>query len=154
MSTTTDNTNTTPPLLSNHFHFTHAITNITTLNPITLDIKTPNYQRWSYFCTITVGCFSLSNLLHGKPCPQNISLDDWERDDYLLQSWIYSTISDDLSSMIVSKTTSAHQFTSLASLFTDNKDYYTIQLEETFKFLKNGSLSIHDYCQTIKHTAD
>lgn len=36
----------------------------------------------------------------------------------------------------------------------DNKDYRAIQLEETFKSLKKGSLSIHDYCQTIHHITD
>lgn len=103
--------------ISNPFHLAHAITNIKSLIPLTLDIKNPNYQWWSHFFTITVGRFSLSDLLHGKPCPSNISLDDWERGDYLLQSWIYSTISDDLSSMVFSKTTYAHQlWTSLASL--------------------------------------
>lgn len=51
--------------------------------------------------------------------------------------------------------TSAHDlWTSLASLFTDNKDYRAIQLEEQFKSLKKGSLSIHDYCQKIKTTTD
>lgn len=43
---------------------------------------------------------------------------------------------------------------SLQSLFTDNKDNRAIQLKEHFKSLKNGSLSIHDYCQTIKSTID
>lgn len=57
--------------------------------------------------------------------------------------------------MIFSKTASAHQlWTSLASLFMDNKNYRAIQLEETFKSLKKGSLSIHDYCQTINHITD
>lgn len=35
---------------------------------------------------------------------------------------------------------------SLTSLFTDNKYYRAIQLEEKSKSLKNGSFSIHDYC--------
>lgn len=144
-----------PPFLSNPFHLSHAILNIKSLIPITLYIKTPNYQRWSHFFTITVGRFSLSDLLHGKPCPSNISLEDWEHGDFLLQSWIYRTISDNLSSMVFSKMASTHQlWMSLASLFTDNKDYRTIWLEEKFKSLKKGSLSIHDYCQSIKQTAD
>lgn len=57
--------------------------------------------------------------------------------------------------MFFSKTASAHHlWTSLASLFTDNKDYCAIQREEQFKSLKKGSLSIHNYCQTIKSIAD
>lgn len=130
----------TPPPLSNPFHLVHAITNIKTLIPITLDIKTPNYQRWSHFFTITVGCFSLSGQLHGKPCPPNISLDDWERGDFSLQSWIIGR--------------AIQLWMNLASLFTDNKDYRAIQLEEKFKPLKKGSSSIYDYCQTVKNIAD
>ncbi|XP_012834005.1 PREDICTED: uncharacterized protein LOC105954868 [Erythranthe guttata] len=41
----------------------------------------------------------------------------------------------------------------MSSLFTDNKDYRAIELEEKFKSLKKGTLSIHDYCQIIKTTA-
>ncbi|XP_012851781.1 PREDICTED: uncharacterized protein LOC105971473 [Erythranthe guttata] len=133
----------------NPFHLAHAISNIKSLIPVTLDLKNPNYQKWSHFFTITVGRFCLSDLLHGKPRPDSISADEWQRADYLLQSWIYGTISDDLSSMVLSKTSTA-----ISSLFTDNKDYRAIQLEEKFKSLKKGALSIHDYCQIIKTTAD
>lgn len=55
--------------------------------------------------------------------------------------------------MVLSKTAS-DLWISLASLFTDNQDYRAIQLEEQFISLKKGSLSIHDYCQCIKTTAD
>lgn len=54
--------------------------------------------------------------------PPSISPDDWQRGDYLLQSWIYNTISDDLSSMVFSKTAIAHDlWNSLASLFTTTR---------------------------------
>ncbi|XP_012847925.1 PREDICTED: uncharacterized protein LOC105967876 [Erythranthe guttata] len=57
--------------------------------------------------------------------------------------------------MVLSKTAKAHDlWKALASLFTDNEDYRAIQLEEQFKSLKKGSLSIHDYCQLLKTTAD
>lgn len=57
--------------------------------------------------------------------------------------------------MILSKTASAHDlWISLASLFTVNKDYRAIHLEEQFKSLKKGSLSIHDCYEKIKTTAD
>lgn len=57
--------------------------------------------------------------------------------------------------MVFSKTaTAADLWTYLSSLFSHNKDYRAIQLEEKFKSLKNGSLSIHDFCQLIKTTVD
>lgn len=150
MASTADETT-----LSNPFHLAHAISNIRTLIPVTLDIKTPNYQKWSHFFTVTVGRFSLTPLLLGLERPSNISNDDWTRGDFLLQSWIYSTITDDLSSMILSKTASAHDlWQALASLFTDNKEYRAIHLQEQFKSLKKSSLSIHEYCKLIKTTAD
>lgn len=141
--------------LPNPFHLAHAISNIQTLIPVKLDIKNRNYQIWSRFFLITTGRFALTDLLSGAERPPNIPPDDWTRGDFLLQSWIYSTSSPDLSSMILSKTASAPElWKSLASLFTDNQDYHAIQLEEHFKSLKKGSLSIHDYCQNIKTTAD
>ncbi|XP_012827373.1 PREDICTED: uncharacterized protein LOC105948688 [Erythranthe guttata] len=57
--------------------------------------------------------------------------------------------------MVLSKTSTASDlWNAISSLFTDNKDYRAIQLEEKFKSLKKGALSIHDYCQIIKTTAD
>lgn len=57
--------------------------------------------------------------------------------------------------MVLSKTASVHDlWQSLVSLFTDNKEYRAIQLEEQFKSMRKGSLSIHDYCQAIKTMAD
>lgn len=57
--------------------------------------------------------------------------------------------------MVFLKTASAADlWTSLASIFIDKKDYRAIQLEEKFRSLKKGNLSIHDYCQLIKTTAD
>ncbi|XP_012858207.1 PREDICTED: uncharacterized protein LOC105977439 [Erythranthe guttata] len=139
----------------NPFHLAHAISNIKSLIPVILDLKNPNYQKWSHFFTITVGRFCLSDLLHGKPRPDSISADEWQRADYLLQCWIYGTISDDLSSMVLSTTSTASDlWTGISSLFTDNKDYRAIQLEQKFKSLKKGTLSIHDYYQIIKTTAD
>ncbi|XP_012853856.1 PREDICTED: uncharacterized protein LOC105973379 [Erythranthe guttata] len=145
----------TPIMISNPFHLAHAISNIKALIPVTLDIKNPNYQKWSHFFIITTGRFCLTDLLLGNKKPDNISADEWQRADYLLQSWIYGTITEDLSSMVLSKTAMAHDlWKALASLFTDNEDYRAIQLEEQFKSLKKGSLSIHDYCQLLKTTAD
>ena len=57
--------------------------------------------------------------------------------------------------MVISPTATASDlWTALASLFTDNKDYRANVLEEQFKSLKKGTLSIHDYCQLLKTTAD
>lgn len=124
----------TTPLLPNPFHLAHALTNIKSIIPCTLDIKTPNYQKWSHFFTIVVGRFSLKPILDGDSRHSNISPDDWQRGDYLLQFWIYGTISNDFSSMILSKSANDHDlWTALASLFTDNKDYRAIQLEEQFQ---------------------
>ncbi|XP_012844936.1 PREDICTED: uncharacterized protein LOC105964975 [Erythranthe guttata] len=120
----------------NPFHLAHAISNIKSLISVILDVKNPNYQKWSHFFTITVGRFCLSDLLHGKPRPDSISADEWQRADYLLQSWIYGTISDDLSSMVLSKTSTASDlWTAISSLFTDN------QIIRAFNLKKNSSPS-------------
>lgn len=128
---------------SNPFHDAHAVSNIKTHIPISLDSKgSPNYEKWSSCFNTTVDRLSLTDLLNGKPCPPNISIEDWQRADSLLQYWIYSTISEDLSSMIFSKTASAHDlWTSLASLFIKS-------------VMLGGSLSIYGYCRAIKAAAD
>lgn len=89
----------------------------------------------------TVDRFSLTDLLHGKPRPPNISIQDWRRADLLLQSWIHTTVSNDLISSTKPAASSAHDlWTSLSSL--------------SIKSLMLGSLSIYEYCLTIKTAAD
>ncbi|KAK1359350.1 hypothetical protein POM88_043824 [Heracleum sosnowskyi] len=70
--------------LANPFHLAHAITNIKTLIPVTLDIKNSNYRKWSHVFLITAGRFLLDNLLLGKPKPDIISAEEWQRADFLL----------------------------------------------------------------------
>lgn len=67
--------------IPNPFHLAHAISNIQTLIPVKLDIKTPNYQIWSRFFLITVGRFALTDLLQDHERSPNISPDDWTRGD-------------------------------------------------------------------------
>lgn len=78
------------------FQLAHSITNIKSLIHEILDIKNPNYQKWSHFFQITVGCLALTDFLLGHDHVDHISPSEWSRADFLLQSWIYSTISDDL----------------------------------------------------------
>lgn len=95
--------NPTPTEIPNPFHLAHAISKIKSIIPVTLDIQNPNYLKWCHFISIGAGQFSLSDLLYSNPRPPTISANEWQRGAYLLQSWIYGTISDDLSSMILSK---------------------------------------------------
>lgn len=116
-----------------------------TLIPVKLDIKTPNYQIWSRFFLITVGCFALTDLLQDHERSPNISPDDWTRGDYLLQSWIYSTISTDLSSMILSKTASAPELWKYWRLYSQIiRIIVRSNSKNTSNPLKGLSLSIHE----------
>lgn len=89
------------------------------------------------------------------PSPISLILIGNEVTIYYNPGFIAPTPTISLACMILSKTASPHDlWISLSFPFTENKDYRTTQLEKEFKSLKKGSLSIHDYCQKIKQTAD
>lgn len=100
-----------PSIISNPFHLAHVISNKKSFIPAILDIKNHNYQKWSHFFTITAGIFSLTDLLNGYPCPPQISVDDWQHGDYLLQ--ISNTL---IAHFVVKKLISVRQLTKDDSL--------------------------------------
>lgn len=69
--------------------------------------------------------------------------------------WIYGTISDSIIDTILKKNATARDlWLSIESLFRDNKEARALQLENELRTMVIGDLSVHDYCQKMKTTAD
>lgn len=88
------------------------------------------------------------------PAPTNPS-PEWEKMDALVKLWLYGTLHSSLLQMILKKGWTANiMWTSLESLFRDNKDARAIELENDLRSIEIGDLSVAAYYQKIKVTAD
>ena len=60
--------------------------------PLTLDLKTPSYSKWSSFFTSMCGKFGLMAHIDGTAsCPDNIA---WVQVDCCVRSWLFDSVAD------------------------------------------------------------
>ncbi|VFQ77529.1 unnamed protein product [Cuscuta campestris] len=90
---------------SPHLAFT-TISNVKLHVPIQLSFSQPNYKKWSRLFLLLVRRFNLHRYLDGSVVPTSDDDDEWFQLDALLQGWILSTITDEVSDLVISSTTS------------------------------------------------
>ncbi|VFQ65525.1 unnamed protein product [Cuscuta campestris] len=80
---------------------------------------------------------------------------EWYQFDALLQGWILSTVSDEVSDLVLANNPSAHAlWKAIYKLFHDNKHARAMQLEHRFRTTVKGNRSIKEYCHRLKNLAD
>ncbi|VFQ73440.1 unnamed protein product, partial [Cuscuta campestris] len=80
---------------------------------------------------------------------------EWYQFDALIQGWILSTITDEVSDLVLANNLSAHALWKVIyNLFHDNKHARAMQLEHHFRTTVKGNLSINDYCHLLKNLSE
>ncbi|VFQ70019.1 unnamed protein product [Cuscuta campestris] len=80
---------------------------------------------------------------------------EWFEFDALLQGWILSTVSDEVSDLVLANSpTAAALWKAIYKLFHDNKHARAMQLEHRFRTTVKGTKTINEYCHTLKNLAD
>ncbi|VFQ66807.1 unnamed protein product [Cuscuta campestris] len=80
---------------------------------------------------------------------------EWLQFDALLQGWILSTVTDEVSDLVLANSPSAHSlWTAIYKLFHDNKHARAMQLEHRFRTTVKGNRTINEYCHLLKNLAD
>ncbi|VFQ70071.1 unnamed protein product [Cuscuta campestris] len=137
-----------------HLAFT-TISNIKLHIPVQLSISEPNYKKWSRLFRLLVLRFNLMGFLEGTTKAKSSDDTEWFQFDALLQGWILSTVSDEVSDLVLANSPSAHAlWTAIHKLFHDNKHARAMQLEHRFRTTVKGNRSINDYCHLLKNLAD
>jgi hypothetical protein len=76
---------------------------------------------------------------------------NWTREDYIVRSWLYGSISEEILDIIMAEDQTAPEAWSLiTNLFLDNQMTRAIYLEAEFRGLVQGDLSITGYCHRLK----
>ncbi|VFQ61039.1 unnamed protein product [Cuscuta campestris] len=95
------------------------------------------------------------SLRSGYTSPSSADDDEWFQLDALIQGWILSTISDEVSDLVISTTsTAAKLWRVIHALFHDNKHARAMQLEHQFRTTVKGMMTMAMYCQTPRNIAD
>ncbi|VFQ61331.1 unnamed protein product [Cuscuta campestris] len=93
--------------------------------------------------------------LDGSVVPTSDDDDEWFQLDALLQGWILSTITDEVSDLVISSTTAAASLWKVIhDLFHDNKHARAMQLEHQFRTTVKGNTPMATYCQNLYNIAD
>lgn len=67
--------------------------------PITLDLHTNNFTKWIMLIHVLLGKYDL--LSHVNAITEADRTPDWTREDYIVHSWLYGSISDEILDIII-----------------------------------------------------
>ncbi|VFQ69303.1 unnamed protein product [Cuscuta campestris] len=147
---TSQNTSSKPP----HLAFT-TISNVKLHVPVQLSLSQPNYKKWSRLFLLLVRRFNLKGYIDGSVVPLSDDDDEWFQLDALLQGWILSTITDEVSDLVISSVSTASALWKVIhDLFHDNKHARAMQLEHEFRTTVKGNSTMAAYCQQLQNLAD
>ncbi|VFQ93365.1 unnamed protein product [Cuscuta campestris] len=147
---TSQNTSPKPP----HLAFT-TVSNVKLHVPVQLSLSQPNYEKWSRLFLLLVRCFNLQGYLAGSVVPLSDDDDEWFQLDALLQGWILSTITDEVSDLVISSVSTASALWKVVhDLFHDNKHARAMQLEHEFRTTIKGNSTMAAYCQQLQNLPD
>nr|XP_020168621.1 uncharacterized protein LOC109754100 [Aegilops tauschii subsp. strangulata] len=80
---------------------------------------------------------------------------EWTREDYVVRSWLYRSMSDEILDIIMAEDQTAQEaWTLITNLFLDNQMTRVVYLEAEFHGLVQGDLSITAYCHHLKALSD
>ncbi|VFQ78604.1 unnamed protein product [Cuscuta campestris] len=149
----TSNTNATPAKPP-HLAFT-TVSNVKLHVPVLLSLSQLNYKKWSRLFLLLVSRFNLQGYINGSVVPLSEDDDEWLQLDALLQGWILSTISDEVSDLVISSVSTASALWKvIRDLFHDNKNARAMQLEHEFRTTVKGNTTMVAYCQHLQNLAD
>jgi len=134
--------------------FSYATINVRQHVPITLDLKLPNYTKWSAFFTAMCGKFGLLGHIDGS-IPARPTDRTWSQPDACVRSWMYGCIDDSVLDLAMEPEQTARDlFVAITNLFQANQETRAVVLGQEFHSMTQGDLSIDAYAQRMKHTAD
>ncbi|VFQ85169.1 unnamed protein product [Cuscuta campestris] len=135
-------------------HLAFSVSNVKLHVPIQLSFSQPNYKKWSRLFLLLARRFNLHGYLNGSIAPISDEDDEWFQLDAILQGWILSTITDEVSDLVLSSVSTASAFWKMIhDLFHDNKHARAMQLEHQFRTTVKGSTPMAAYCQELRNIA-
>ncbi|XBI13682.1 hypothetical protein VPH35_140390 [Triticum aestivum] len=130
------------------------IASVRTHVPVTLDLHASNFTKWRMIVRVLLGKYDLLPHVNVVTAAADRT-PDWTRDDYVVRSWLYGSISDEILDIIMAEDQTAQEaWMLITNLFLDNQMTRAVYLEAEFRGLVQGDLSITAYCHRLKALSD
>jgi len=132
----------------------YAAVNVKHHVPVMLELAHPNYNKWAAAFTSLCGKFYLSSHVDDSlaPAPTDAS---WVAMDCAVRGWIYGSVANDVLDLAMAPEQTARDlWVAIADMFQANKVLRAVFLAEQFQSMTQGDLSIDQFCQCMKQTAD
>lgn len=129
-----------------------AVLNIKVLIPVTLDSIANNFNKWRGLFLVVLGKYALTrHVLYDE------ALSDrpvWVQMDCTVLTWIYGTVSNDLlQSLMIHSFNARGAWRFLEDEFLNHSESRALLLETQFRNLRQGSMSVGDYCRRLETMA-
>ncbi|XP_013624127.1 PREDICTED: serum factor response D-like [Brassica oleracea var. oleracea] len=132
-----------------------GVTNIKTHIPLILDLDECNYDAWRELLLMHCLTFDVLGHIDGSSTPTGDDDVAWHKRDAIVKFWLYGTLAKPLFKSTFQKGGNAHDVWSrIENQFRNNKEVCAMQLDNDLRNKAIGDLSVHEYCQELKSTAD
>ena len=128
-----------------------SVQNARSLVPLVLNTS-GNYPRWREQFLLAITKYSLQDHVRSSATS---ALPDWARMNAVVKSWLYSTVTTDLSDAVIDHRATAYEaWIAIEDHFLGNKKTRALHLDAKFRAFAKGDLSVTDYCKHFKKMAD
>ncbi|KAK1684062.1 hypothetical protein QYE76_044910 [Lolium multiflorum] len=122
--------------------------------PLVLSFSSGNHSKWSIYMRAALGRAGLIGHVDGTVAA-NPTDAAWAADDYSVLNILHSGIDEDIADMVLARDQTARQlWLAILELFSTNKANKAIYLDNEFRQLVQGALSVTEYCRRQKFVAD
>jgi hypothetical protein len=129
-----------------------VVMNIKVLVPVVLDRAANNYNRWRSLFLVVLGKYALTD--HALTDVVHADRPTWVQMDCTVLTWIYGTLNVDLQQSTMLKNPNARiAWLHLEDEFLDQRESRALFLSAEFRTVKQGSLSITDFCRKLETMA-
>lgn len=140
---------------NNHPERCYGVTNIKNQIPVLLDDNEHNYDAWRELLLTHCLAFDVSGHLDGTLQHANANDTAWQKHDGLVKLWLYGTMSQPLfRSSFQPGGTARDLWLRVENQFRNNKEARAIQLDNELRTLEIGDMTVREYSQRMKSTAD
>ncbi|XP_051211310.1 uncharacterized protein [Lolium perenne] len=130
------------------------VASVKTHVPVVLDLKASNYSKWRMLMGVLLDKYDLTgHVAHNTPAAKRTA--EWNRQDFVVRSWLYGSISEEILDIIMGENQTAYEaYVLIRNLFLDNQMTRAVYLEAEFRAITQGDLSITAYCHRLKSLSD
>jgi hypothetical protein len=119
---------------------------------IILEPSSPDYKRWRDLVLLTLRRYTLNDHILFNVADPSVY---WARLDNIMVTWILGTLSPELHEIVRELTETARQaWFAIEAQFLGNSESRVLQLDARFRALKQGDLSVCNYCRQMKGMTD